>query len=167
MSGDLERYENAARAMGANLEALQQARGQEDEFRALPAEVRQAALEYARGLQLDRPEPEPLPEGEDVQFILVGVRQAGRALLFASSSVTETRFARQADGFDRVAIRPGGPYARVPRVVAIVGAKMTSFEQIVGDDYRDALASLIAEWDRKKAAARREAGIREIQEKYP
>jgi hypothetical protein len=154
MSGELEPYDQSLAEM-------------ETEFASYPGEVRQAALEHARGLQLARDEAEPLPDGDDVQFVLVGVQQAGRAILFASSAVTEANFARQTDGFDRVPICPGGPVARVPRISAIVGAKMTSFEQIVGDDYRDALASLIREWDRKTAAARREAGIREIQEKYP
>ena len=69
--------------------------------------------------------------------------------------MTEARFARRMDGFDRVPIRPGGPVARVPRITAIVGAKMTSFEQIVGDDYREALASLISEWDRRSRRSSR------------
>jgi hypothetical protein len=142
MAGELEPYEQSPAA------------AMEMEFASYPGEVRQAALEYARGLVLGRAQDEPLPDGEDVQFVLVGVHQHGRAVLFASSAVTETRFARQLDGFDRVEIRPGGPVARVPRFTAIVGAKMTSFDQIVGADYREALASLIREWDRKKAAAR-------------
>lgn len=160
MAGDLERYEDAARAMHANLEAVQQARAQEDEFRDLPAEIRQAALEYARGLQLDRPEPEPLPDAGDVKFILVGVQQHGRAILFASSDVAEAKFARQYGGIDRVEICPGGPVARIPRMVAIVGAKIGVFEQYIGDDYRDALRTMLGEWERKAAARRRmlEAG---------
>jgi hypothetical protein len=125
----------------------------ETEFGSYPEAVRQAALEYARGLALGPVRPEPLPDAENVQFVLVGVRQAGRAILFASSSVTEAKFARQADGFDRVQIRPGGPVARVPRLTAIVGAKMTSFEQIVGEDYREALASLLDDWRRKQQLA--------------
>jgi hypothetical protein len=140
MSGELEPYDQSPAEM-------------ETEFASYPEEVRRAALEYARGLMLGPAQAEPLPEGEDVQFVLVGVRQAGRALLFASSAVTETRFARQVDGFDRVPIRPGGTVARIPRITAIVGAKMTSFEQIVGDDYREALATLLAEWDRKRRRA--------------
>ncbi len=140
MAGELEPYVQSPAEM-------------ETEFGSYPEGVRQAALEYARGLALGRVQAEPLPGGEDVQFILVGVQQAGRAILFASSSVTEAKFARQMDGFDRVPIRPGGPVARVPRITAIVGAKMTSFDQIVGADYREALASLIREWDRKKETA--------------
>lgn len=156
MAGDLERYEDAAQAMHANLEALQQARAHQDEFRDLPAEVRQAALEYARGLQLERPEPEPLPDEGDVKFILVGVQQHGRAILFASSDVTEAKFARQFGGIDRVEIRPGGPVARIPRMTVIVGAKMDGFEQYIGDDYRDAVRTMLTEWERKAAAARRQ-----------
>jgi hypothetical protein len=156
VSGELEPYGQSPAEM-------------ETEFGSYPEEVRQAALEYARGLALGRAQADSLPEAGDVQFILVGVRQAGRAIVFASSAVTEAKFARQMDGFDRVPIRPGpnAPVARVPRITAIVGAKMTSFEQIAGADYREALASLISEWDRKKEAARREAGIRELQEKCP
>jgi hypothetical protein len=142
MSGELEPYDQSPAEM-------------ETEFGSYPEEVRRAALEYARGLALGPSRPEPLPEGEDVQFVLVGVRQQGRAILFASSSVTEAKFARQVDGFDRVEIRPGGPVARVPRMTAIVGAKMTSFEQIVGADYREALASMLAEWQRRQQAAER------------
>ena len=131
--------------------------GQLAEFWGFPDEVRQAALEYARGLALGRAAPEPLPDGEDVKFILVGVEQGGRAILFSSTSVIEAKFARQMDGFDRVEIRPGGPVARVPRLTAIVGAKMSSFEQHVGHDYREALATLLEDWKRKRDAAERES----------
>jgi hypothetical protein len=145
VAGDLERYDGDMTV------------GELEEFRDLPEEVRRAALEYARGLQIDRPEPEPLPDEGDVKFILVGVQQHGRAILFASSQVTETRFARQVDGVDRVPITadPKGPCARVPRLTAIVGAKMAGFEQYIGDDYRDALRTMLTEWERKKAAAER------------
>lgn len=141
MSGELEPYDQSSAEM-------------ETEFGSYPEEVRRAALEYARGFQMDvRDAPPPDAEGEDVQFVLVGVQQGGRSILFASTAVTEARFARQMDGFDRVPIRPGGPVARVSRVTAIVGAKMTSFEQIVGDDYREALATLLGEWERKRQLA--------------
>jgi len=130
----------------------------EIEFGSYPEEIRRAALEYARGLAHQELSPgwQEVPGDEVPQFILVGVEQRGQAVLFASTSVTEAKFARRMDGFDRVPIRPGGPVARVPRITAIVGAKMTSFEQIVGDDYREALTSLVREWDRKSAAAREE-----------
>jgi hypothetical protein len=145
VAGELERWEQSPAEM-------------ETEFGAYPEEIRQAALEYARGLRLERQEPEPLPDGEDVKFILVGVQQAGRAILFASSQVTETRFARQVDGVDRVPICPGenAPCARIPRLTAIVGAKMTSFEQHIGDDYASALATMLSEWERRRAASRRQ-----------
>lgn len=138
--------------------AVERRDGQMAEFVALPEEVREAALEYARGLMIGR-EPEPLPEGEDVQFMLVGVEQGGRSILFFSSAVTEAKFARGVEGFDRVPIRPGGPVARVPRMTAVVGAKMTSFEQIVGADYRDALQTLLSEWNRRAAASEQRRGI--------
>jgi hypothetical protein len=150
-------WENAALA-GGELERYEQSPAElETEFGSYPEEIRRAALEYARGLvrQDLSPSRQEVPGDEEVQFILVGVEQAGRALLFASTSVTETKFARWTDGFDRVQIRPGGPVARVPRMFAIVGAKMTSFEQIVGDDYREALASLVREWDRKQRRSSR------------
>ncbi len=144
MSGELEPYDQSPAEM-------------ETEFGSYPEEIRQAALEYARGLCLAA-QDEPLPDGEEAQFILVGVQQGGRAILFASSSVTEAKFARRMDGFDRVPIRPGGPDARIPRFSIAVGARMTEFEQIVGDDYASALATLLSEWRRRSAAVRREIG---------
>jgi hypothetical protein len=143
MAGDLERWEQSPAEM-------------ETEFGSYPEEVRQAALEYARGLALAKDEPLPDPGDEDVQFVLVGVRQAGRAILFASSSVTEAKFARKMDGFDRVPIRPGGPVARIPRWSILVGARMTGFEQIVADNFDSALATLVGERQRKARASRRE-----------
>jgi hypothetical protein len=143
--------------MAGDLEPLEPGEAQLAEFWALPQEVRQAALEYARGLQLEREEPEPLPEEDRVQFVLVGVEQGGRAILFASSAVTEAKFARRQEGFDRIPItaNPEGPVARVPRTGIYVAAKMTSFEQIIGDDYRDALRTMLAEWKRRAEAAER------------
>ncbi len=48
---------------------------------------------------------------------------------------------------------PNGPVARVPRVSAIVGVEMTSFEQVLADDYPGALRSLLREWERKQQAS--------------
>lgn len=145
MSGELERVRAS----------VQKRNEQMTEFVGLPEELREAALEYARGLELAVGQSDPPPDSEDVQFVLVGVEQAGRAVLFASTSVTEAKFARRMDGVDRVEIRPGGPVARIPRMSILVGARMTSFEQYVGDDYASALATLQAEWQRKQRRSSR------------
>jgi hypothetical protein len=120
--------------------------------------VRLAALEYARGLQPGVASVSPdTPGGEDVQFIIIGIQQDGRNLVFASSAVTEAKFARYADGFDHVEIRRGGPVARVPREVIVVGAKLSRFEQVIGESYGLALTELLGRW-RRADRARGELG---------
>jgi len=125
---------------------------QEEEFLSYSPEVRQAALEYARGLLVVPSGPEPDLDGEP-QFILVGVQQHGRAILFASTDVKTTKFARQMVGVDMV--RVGGATARVPRLAIYVGAELRSFEQYVGADYREGLVTLLGEWERKRGVRQR------------
>lgn len=125
----------------------------ETEFASLSDEVKLAALEYARGCQ-ERPVPqdEELQLDADPEFIMVGVRQHGSHIVFASSSVKATKFGRRVSGVDRVEVRPG-VFARIPRISILVGAELYSFDQILGDDYRQALRTLLSEWDRKARAA--------------
>jgi hypothetical protein len=126
------------------------------EFRGLPYEVKLAALEYARacaeGTVVRQQEAEV--EG-DPEFIIVGVRQHGSHILFASTAIKATKFARHVSGVDRVEIRPG-VFARIPRISVLVGAELHSFEQYVGAGYREVLRTLLGEWDRK-ALAREQA----------
>lgn len=145
--------------MAGELESSEQSPAEmETEFGSYPEEIRRAALEYARGLQLGQPEPEALPDEGDVQFVLVGVEQAGRAMLFASGSVTEAKFARRFDGLDHIPIGPNGPIARVPRYLIYVAAQMRDFDQHVGDDYASALATMLADWQRRRQAQQQEIG---------
>lgn len=117
-----------------------------------PLDIREAALEYARGLQQAPGEPEPELEGSP-QFILIGTEQQGRAVLFASTDVVTTRFARKQTGVDRVQV--GQLMARLPRMSILVGAELRSFEQHIGSDYYQALATLLADWERKKNVRQR------------
>lgn len=138
--------------------ADQVARTDEDlaEFGSMPPDVRQAALEYARGLHhAGGVVQEGMPEGEP-QFILVGVVQNGQHIIFASTQVKTTRFGRRVAGVDRVEVA-SGRFARIPRIVAVVGAEMGEFEQYLAQDYRHGLQSLLTEWDRK--AMMRQRGL--------
>jgi hypothetical protein len=136
----------------------------ETEFAALPDEVKLAALEYARGAQ-ERPVAEEQADMDsEPQFILVGAQQHGQSILFASTSVKATKFARRVEGVDRVEIAPGR-FARLPRMAILVAAQLYSFEQIVGGDYREGLQTLLSEWDRKARAAAdpaRQVQLREL-----
>lgn len=125
----------------------------EGEFAALPEEAREAALEYARGLGRQH-EPEPLQEGDVPEFIIVGLE--GRRL-FYSASVTTSRFLRRMTGVNRVPI--AGRMARLPQYAIMVGVEMRDFEQIIGDNYQDALRTLLEEQARKAATDR---AIREL-----
>lgn len=123
----------------------------EAEFGAYPEEVRLAALEYARGLQL-APSPEPAGGVEAVpQFIILGYD--GGTLVW-STDVECTQMVRRMDGFDRVPLRagPNSPVARVPRWAIAVGAKLRSFEQHIGEDYGSALSTLLADLKRRQQA---------------
>jgi hypothetical protein len=93
--------------------------------------------------------PEIIPDDEP-EFIMVGVRRPGGIILFVSRDVTETKFARRNAGYDAVEVMKGMRPAMVPRTEIIVGAKMTSFEQILGDNYLDALKSLARYWEERK-----------------
>jgi hypothetical protein len=95
---------------------------------------------------------------EPPEFVVVGVRRPGGVVLFVSNQVIDAKFARQVKGFDAVPIGPGknAPVAKVPRIHAIVGVEMTSFEQVLADDYPGALRSLLAEWERRNASARKQ-----------
>lgn len=88
---------------------------------------------------------------DDVEFVVVGVRRAGGVSLFASTEVSNSRFVRETDGWDSVPLtaNPKGPAAKIPRVAYLVGLKMTTFDQILGDTYLEALRTLLEEWARK------------------
>lgn len=139
MSSELEPYES-----DATLEEFA-------EFQAYPAEVRQAALEFARYLaQGGEVTQQEHHLDAEPQFILIGVQQHGRSLLFASTQVKTTKFARRVTGIDQVGA------ARIPRMSILVGAELGSFEQYIGDDYRQLLQTLLSEWDRKVMAQQRQ-----------
>jgi hypothetical protein len=89
---------------------------------------------------------------EPPEFVVVGIRRPGGVVLFVSNAVTDARFVRQLKGYDEVPLGPRGPVAKVPRIHAIVGVEMTSFEQMLADDYPSALRSLLHEWERKQKA---------------
>lgn len=84
------------------------------------------------------------PPDEAPEFVIVGIRRAGGGVtLFVSNQVTDARFARQVKGYDQVKVPGASRPAMLPRVHAIVGVEMTSFEQILADDFRSALSSLV------------------------
>lgn len=89
---------------------------------------------------------------EPPEFVVVGLRRPGGVVLFVSNAVTDARFVRQLKGYDKAPLGPDGLVANVPRIHAIVGVEMTSFEQVLADDYPDALRSLLHEWERKQKA---------------
>lgn len=113
----------------------------------LQAEAEIARSEDIPATQLGEDEPE---------FIIVGIRRPGGVVLFTSSTITNAKFARRVDGFDQVKVPGAHRDAMVPRVRAIVGVEMSNFEQVLGEDYRSALASLLAEWERRRASARKQ-----------
>lgn len=96
-------------------------------------------LDLDRGMELGSQDPE---------FIIVGIRRPGGVQLFVSSAVTNAKFARQVKGYDHIPISPGGPVAHVPRINVIVGVEMTSFEQVLADDYMAALYTITRSWER-------------------
>lgn len=149
MSGELERREDVMAQIARDAAEADAA----DEFWSYPLEVRQAALEYARGLQQPSREEQPELDGEP-QFILVGVQQHGRSVLFASTDVKATRFARRPGGVDRVQVAPG-IFARLQRTSILVGAELRTFEQHIGSDYYQALQTLLCDWERKKNVRQR------------
>lgn len=163
--GELERYGAAAQAMYDNLERLQESYkppgevrallAQEQEFLSFPQEIREAALEYARGLQLHKAAPEPESFDSPPQFVIVGL-DGGRVIF--SQHVTDAQMVRRVEGFDRVPIGPGpnATVARLPRYVIALGVKLEQFEQHLGDDYPSALATISAEWRRREASARKQ-----------
>lgn len=91
-----------------------------------------------------------LQGADEPEFIMVGIRRPGGITLFVSQAVTEAKFARRQAGFDAIPVREGMRPAMVPREEIIVGAKMTSFEQVLGDNYLDALKSLARYWEEKR-----------------
>lgn len=92
----------------------------------------------------------PLVPDDEPEFIMVGVRRPGGVILFVSRDVTETRFARRTVGHDVVEVPGARRPAFIPRVEIVVGAKMTSFEQVLGDSYLDALKTLARWWEQEK-----------------
>lgn len=129
-------------------------------FLSLPAHVQEAVLDHAANMQAERTgTPVDFAEDSEPQFVIVGVQRPGGIILFASMDVTDTKFARRAEGFDRIPItdNPHGPVARVPRTTAVVAVKMNSFEQILGEDYPSALRTLLEHWRRKTEARDRVA----------
>lgn len=130
----------------------------EAEFASYPEDVRLAAVEYARGLvRTGEVVPQEVELDAEPQFILIGTQQHGRSLLFVSTAVRATRFARRVEGVDRV--QTGVGYARIPRMSILAAAELTSFEQIYGGDCREALQTLLREWDRKAASQRRHPAL--------
>lgn len=93
---------------------------------------------------------------EDPEFIIVGTRRpGGGVILFVSDQVINAKFARRIDGYDDVPVGPGehAPVAHVPRIHAIVGVELTSFEQVLADSYLGALQSVVEEQQRRRRAA--------------
>lgn len=89
--------------------------------------------------------------GDEPEFIMVGIRRPGGGItLFVSQAVTEAKFARRIAGHDAIRVMPGMRPAMVPREEIIVGAKMTSFEQVLADNYLDALKSLARYWEERR-----------------
>lgn len=131
----------------------------DEEFKSYPEEVRQAALEYARGMkQLREFEPEPFQDGDVPDFVMVGLNGG---TLFYSTSVVTSKFAQRVVGVDIVPITPNpeGLKARVPRMAIVVAVEMRDFEQIVSGSYQDALRTLLEDQQRKAAAQSRQQAL--------
>jgi len=86
---------------------------------------------------------------DEPEFIMVGIRRPGGITLFVSKDVVEAKFLPRVVGHDAVEVKKGMRPAILPRVEIVVGAKMTSFEQVLGDNYLEALKSLAGWWEQR------------------